>query len=184
MGRKKNDTNFTAATQQSAAAANTATQIDTSHFSDPLRDEAKKRLDALNSNDIDAALKGMDVLDPVAGLRARTARRSPDGSAALAAPQANSDLTMLANQETEGQLAEDYGRDRVNARNTARDYWTSTGMAAEGNGIGALATKGNLQLGAAGANTSAYSAYNSRRRWYDPFLAMGNSAMSGMAAFA
>jgi hypothetical protein len=158
----------------------------------PLSDWAAKdlheRLKMLNDNNVDGALQGYDVIDPRTAMAERQSRRGADGDNALAdaSPEAKGMFAFNRKLENDSMLGQSWADSRVQARNSARQFFTSTGMGAEGNVVGALQGAGSLELGGANAYTNQYSAYQQRRTPFWQSLLLGGvaGASSIGAAFA
>jgi hypothetical protein len=183
MGRK-NDDKFKQAEQFNAAANNTANQIPaqttaTAQYMAPRALERLKALDAKGSE----ALHGYELFDPEQFAEREDMRRT--GIETLNAPLTNANYMAAISQQLKDTRMRDRANHTLGAYQAARGQAMSEAYTAEGDTRSAMSIQLQGQLGAAGNQTNLASAYNNRRRWYDPLLGMaqtGASVASGLGS--
>lgn len=178
MGRKKNDDKFNQAQVFNTQANNTATQIpqQTTHTAQYLAPRALERVKALDEKGADA-LQAYELFDPEQFEERESMRRT--GMETLNAPMVNPNYLASIQEQMKDTRMRDRANSMLGAFRNARQSAISEAYTAEGDSRAAMSIALQGQLGAAGNQTSLASAYNNRRRWYDPILGfMGAGAQS------
>jgi hypothetical protein len=175
MGRSKKDDKFEKAQQFNTAAATTASQIpaQTTHTAQYLAPRALERLKALDEKGAEA-LKSYELFDPEQFNERESMRRT--GIETLNAPETNPNYIAAVSEQMKDTRMRDRANYTLGAFRNARQQAMSEAFTAEGDSRAAMTLQMQGQLGAAGNQTSLASAYNQRRRWFDPILGMMGGA--------
>ncbi len=179
MGKGDTKKFDTAQTMNSGAAATAASIPEkTTQTGQYMAGRALARVKALDENG-SAALKGYELFNPEQFADRESQMKT--GMETLNAPMANPNYIAGIQEENKDRRMRDRANSALGAYQGARQNALGESYTAEGDTRSALAMQMQGQLGAAGNQTSLASAYNQRKRWYDPVIGM---AMQGAQAAA
>lgn len=182
MGRGKNK-EFKQAETYNAAAAKTATDItaNTTATGQYIAPRALARLKALDEKGSEE-LKGYELFNPEEFAERESQRRT--GIETLNAPLVNPNYLAGVQEEMKDRRMRDRANTSLMAFSGARQRAMGEAYTAEGDTRSAMAIQMQGQLGAAQNQTQYASAYNQRKRWYDPVFQGVALAMGGAQSAA